>query len=406
MSQTFVPASEAEIVEIVRSAIASGGSLRVAGADTKSGWGRPVQASGTLSLTGLSGIDLYEPEELVLSARVGTKMAELEQRLAQHGQQFAFEPPDLGPLFGKAAGEGSLGGAIGCNLAGPRRISAGAARDHLLGFSAVNGLGDAFKAGGRVVKNVTGFDLAKLLSGSFGTLAAMTQVTVKVLPAPEDSCTVLVAGLDPAAAVEAMGLALRSPHEVSGAAFLPAGVAARARLGALGRGATSATLLRLEGAGPSVAARRMALLHLLKDRGTLADLSVADSRLVWREIRDVASLIGDGPRAIWHISVPPAAGAKIVHEITEAHDDFYLDWGGGRIWLASASDAVRAAERIRHAISGVGGHATLIRADEEARLRVSVFQPPPRVEAALAQRLKDNFDPHRIFNPGRMYEGL
>ena len=194
MSQTFVPTSEAEVVAAVRWAIADGQSLAVSGSGSKLGWGRPIDAAASLSLSALGGIDLYEPEELVLSAHAGTKMSELEQRLAQHGQQLAFEPPDLGPLFGVPAGHGTLGGAIGCNLSGPRRIAAGAARDHVLGFSGVNGLAEPFKAGGRVVKNVTGFDLSKLLTGSFGTLAILTHITLKVLPAPDESHSVLVFG--------------------------------------------------------------------------------------------------------------------------------------------------------------------------------------------------------------------
>jgi len=405
MSQTFVPTSEAELVEAVRWAIAQRQSLAISGSGSKLGWGRPAEPSASLSLRALDGIDLYEPEELVLSAHAGTKIGELEQRLAQQGQQLAFEPPDLGPLFGVAAGQGTLGGAIGCNLSGPRRISAGAARDHVLGFSGVNGLADAFKAGGRVVKNVTGFDLSKLLSGSFGTLAVMTHITLKVLPAPEESCSILVLGTDAYAAIDVMETALRSPHEVGGAAYLPARSAARSRVASIAEIAQPVVVLRLEGTAPSVAARAAALKDLLKDRGAIADLTAVDTRAVWREIRDVAPYIADRSRAVWHISVPPAAGAKIAAE-TAADDDIILDWGGGRIWLASAQDVAATALRIRRIVNRVGGHATLIRADDAARRSVPVFQPPSRAEAALIARLKDNFDPHRIFNPGRMYEGL
>jgi glycolate oxidase FAD binding subunit len=412
--QTFVPRGEAEVVETVRWAIAGKQSLAISGSGSKFGWGRPPEhtagPSASLSLTALDGIDLYEPEELVLSARAGTKMSELEQRLAQHGQQLAFEPPDLGPLFGLEAGQGTLGGAIGCNLSGPRRISAGAARDHVLGFAGVNGLAESFKAGGRVVKNVTGFDLSKLLSGSFGTLAVMTHITLKVLPAPEDSCSILVFGADANAAIPIMGAAMQSPHEIGGAAYLPARVAARSRVAPIAQAGKPVVVLRLEGATPSVAARSAALKDLLRDRGEIADLTMIESRAVWREIRDVAPYVdavpGGGTRAIWHISVPPAAGAKIAAEIADRDDDLYFDWGGGRLWLASTADVAAAAMRIRGAVAAVGGHATLIRAAEEARRIVPVFQPLSRAEAALIGRLKDNFDPHRIFNPGRMYEGL
>ena len=410
MMQTFVPRGEAELVEAVRWAITDKQSLAISGSGSKLGWGRPPESTAqplaALSLDALDGIDLYEPEELVLSARAGTKMSELEQRLAQHGQQLAFEPPDLGRLFGAPAGAGTLGGTIGCNLSGPRRLSAGAARDHVLGFAGVNGLAEPFKAGGRVVKNVTGFDLSKLLCGSFGTLAALTHITLKVLPAPEDSCSILVFVADANAATLIMGAALQSPHEIGGAAYLPERVARHSHVAPIAQAGKSVVALRLEGAAPSVAARGAALKDLLKDRGEIADLTMVESRGLWGEIRDVAPYVGDAVRSVWHISVPPAAGAKIAAEIAAPDDDFYFDWGGGRIWLASETDVVGAATRIRRAVAAVGGHATLIRAADEARRTVPVFQPPSRAEAALIGRLKDNFDPHRIFNPGRMYEGL
>jgi glycolate oxidase FAD binding subunit len=267
-------------------------------------------------------------------------------------------------------------------------------------------LAEPFKAGGRVVKNVTGFDLSKLLSGSFGTLAVMTHITLKVLPAPEDSCSILVLGADADAAIRIMGAAMQSPHEVGGAAYLPGRVARHSRVAPIAQAGKPVVVLRLEGAPPSVAARGSALRDLLKDRGEIADLTMIESRGLWREIRDVAPYLGDAARAIWHISIPPSAGAKIAAEIADPDDDFYFDWGGGRIWLASGADPVVVAARIRAAVAAVGGHATLIRAADEVRRTVAVFQPLSRAEAALIGRLKDNFDPHRIFNPGRMYEGL
>jgi glycolate oxidase FAD binding subunit len=406
VNQLFEPASEAEIVDVVQRAAVDRNALTIAGADTKRGWGRPVMAAAQLSVKNFGGIDLYEPEELVLSARAGTTMSEIAQRLSQQGQHLAFEPPDFGPLFGSAAGAGTLGGTVACNLAGPRRIAAGAARDHVLGFAGVNGLGDAFKAGGRVVKNVTGFDLAKLMSGSFGTLAVMTTITLKVLPAPEDSCSVLVFGPTADAAIEIMGLALRSPHEPSGVAFLPERVAARAALATDARSGSSVVVLRLEGASPSVRARCAALKDLLMDRGEIVEIAAAESRDLWHAIRDVAPLIGDGTRAVWHLSVPPAMGARVAAEIAGADDDLYFDWGGGRIWFASATDPFVACDRIRAAINRTGGHATLFRASAQQHNTVAVFQPLSRVEATLVGRLKDQFDPYRILNPGRMYEGL
>jgi glycolate oxidase FAD binding subunit len=297
----------------------------------------------------------------------------------------------LGPLYGVPGAGGTLAGAIACNLAGPRRISAGAARDHLLGFTGVSGRGQVFKSGGLVVKNVTGFDLSKLIAGSFGTLAVMTTLTLKVLPAPEATMTIVLSGRSTADATQAMTRALNSPHDVSGAAYLP-GMR------------PSLTALRLEGTKASVAARADALRSLLGS-GDLLD--TASSQRFWGEVRDVAPILPDPDRAIWHLSVPPASGAIVADAILARLDaQYYLDWGGGRLWLAVAGEVAESAAVIRDAVARSGGHATLMRASEGARRRVPPFQPLPAPQAALVKRLKQTFDPAGILNPGRMYEGI
>jgi glycolate oxidase FAD binding subunit len=405
VTTAFAPKTGAEVVEAVRLAVAQREPLIVQGSGTKSGWGRPVSADAVLDMSALAGFELYEPEELVLSARAGTSLVEIERRLAQQGQHLAFEPPDLGPLFGAPAGAATVGGILACNLAGPRRIQGGAARDHVLGFAGVNGLGESFKSGGRVVKNVTGFDLSKLLAGSFGTLAVMTEITFKVLPAPEMVRTILLFGLAPALAVDVLGSALRSPHEVSGAAHLPEAPAERSSVAQVARAHTSITAIRVEGTPSSVAARSQGLRGLLAGKADIAELDTAESRTLWREIRDVAPLLDRSAADVWHLSVPPAEGARVAQRIQGALDaEVYFDWGGGRVWLATRADAVRAAPAIRSAVGTAGGHATLVRASDASRRAVAPFQPPSAVEARLAERLKDNFDPHRILNPGRMYE--
>ena len=259
------PTDARQVAELVAWAAAEETPLEVLGGGSKRALGRPVEAEHAVDLSGLTGISLYEPEELVLSAGVGTTLAEIERTLAAHAQVLAFEPPDLGLLLGAEAGSGTIGGAVACNLAGPRRIKAGAARDHFLGLEAVSGRGEAFKAGGRVMKNVAGYDMCKLLAGAYGTLAAMTRVTLKVLPAPEATRTLLLLGLDPVAATAAMTAALGSSHEVSGAAHLPASVAAR--LAEAAGAGKSLTAIRVEGIVPSVEARTAALRQELSDYG-------------------------------------------------------------------------------------------------------------------------------------------
>ena len=279
MADTLKPRDGKDVEEAVRWALNEGKTLEVVGAGSKRALGRPSQSDLTLDLSGLAGVTLYEPEELVLSARAGTPLAEIEALVASKGQQLAFEPMDYGPLLWGRKGAGTLGGALAANLSGPRRIKAGAARDHFLGVSAVSGRGETFKSGGRVVKNVTGYDLCKLLAGSFGTLAVMTDVTIKTLPRSQTEETVLVFGLDDAEASKAMVAAMGSACEVSGAAHLPGATAALSGVVAGGR---SVTAFRLEGVAPSVAHRKRALAGLLKSYDPTAT----------RESRNIRRLLG------------------------------------------------------------------------------------------------------------------
>ena len=405
------PETPAQVVEAVAWAAAEEAPLEVMGRASKRALGRPVQAANDLDLSGLSGILLYEPEELVLSARAGTRLAEVEAALIEKKQMLAFEPADLGPLLGGEAGQGSLGGMLACNLAGPRRLKAGAARDHFLGAEAVSGRGEAFKTGGRVVKNVSGYDLCKLLAGSYGTLAAMTEVTVKVLPAPEKTRTVLLFGLDDAGGLRAMTRALQSAHEVSGAAHLPARLAAASAVSYVAGAGAAVTALRIEGPGPSVEHRTAALRRELADLAETEELHGANSGVFWAEVRDVKPLVAHPERAVWKVSVPPASGAAVAARLARENDAlYYFDWGGGLIWLAlPASDALAFEARhaaVRDAFRDCGGHATLIRAPEEVRAGVPVFQPQDGALAALTRRVKEGFDPKGILNPGRMTAGV
>ncbi|WP_416356977.1 glycolate oxidase subunit GlcE [Aureimonas phyllosphaerae] len=397
---TLRPRSPEEVLEIVAAALADETPLAVEGSGSKAGLGRPVQAARTLSLSALSGLHFYEPEELVLSARAGTPIAEVEALVEAKGQRLDFEPMDYGPLHGLPRGLGTLGGAIACNLSGPRRLKQGAARDHILGLSAVSGRAEAFKAGGRVVKNVTGYDLSKGMTGSFGTLAVLTDLTIKVMPKPPAETTLVVRGLDDEAAAGAMAAAMGSSAEASGAAHLPYGIPARVGEGVLGREA--ATAIRLDGFGPSVEARAAHLGAGLQRVGPLERLDGEASAAFWRDVRDVMPFADGTERPVWRISMTPtrAPGFVMALRMRLAADAFY-DWQGGLVWLrldgGPEAETVRA-ELARHG----GGHATLVRASLADRAAVPVFQPQPGPLAALSQRLKDQFDPKGILNPGRM----
>ena len=388
MTGTIRPRDATELRQAVEWALGEGVTLDVRGEGSKLALGKPMRCAQALDLSGLSGIVDYAPEELVVTLRAGTPMREVEALLAQRNQMLAFEPPDLGPLLGQAPGRGTLVGAVMGNLAGSRRLSAGAARDHLLGFSGVNGRGESFKSGGRVMKNVTGYDLSKMLAGSWGTLAVLDEVSVKVLPAPDQTATLLLLGLDDAAGVRAMCAAMGSPHEVSGAAHLP------------GR-----TALRLEGVAPSVEARLKGLRVLMADAGAkMEELGTLESRTFWREVRDVAPLKAAPDAVVWKISCPPTEGPAILARIKNRRPEAqaFYDWSGGLIWLALPPSADADHTIVRGALGATGGHATLIRAPEAVRAAVPVFQPQSAALVALAGRVKESFDPKGLFNPGRM----
>jgi glycolate oxidase FAD binding subunit len=392
----FRPSDEADLVAIVQQALASEEPLELIAGGSKRGLGRPLQVPHVLDLGGFSGIRDYEPEELVLTAGAATPLSEIETALDGARQMLAFEPGDWRALLGTSAEASTLGGAIACNLAGPRRLRQGAARDHFLGFHAVSGLGEAFKAGGRVVKNVTGYDLSKLMAGSHGTLAALTEISVKVLPRPEATRTVVLSGLDVGQALAAMTQALNSAHELTAAAHLPAEVAS---------GGRAMTLARVEGPAPSVEARAAALRRELASYGD-AEITGDDVSLeLWREIRDAAPLASLTDRAIWRVSVAPSTAPALIATLGKKLDlRYFLDWGGGLVWLAVPPAQDAGAAIIRSAIGG--GHATLIRASDAIRAAVSVFQPQAREVAALSARVKESFDPKRLFNRGRMYREL
>ncbi|MGQ7793846.1 glycolate oxidase subunit GlcE [Faunimonas sp. B44] len=407
MSETsgtaFRPESAEGVREVVAWAAAEERPLEVLGHGTKRTVGRPVQAEHALDLTSLTGVTLYEPEELVLSARAGTPIAQIEALLAGRGQELPFEPMDHGPLGGGAAGRGTVGGVVAANVGGPRRIKAGAARDHVLGVAAVSGRGEIFKAGGRVVKNVTGYDLSRGLAGSWGTLAVLTDVTLKVLPRAEAATTLVLERLADDDAVRALAAAMGSPYEVSGAAHLPAGLAGD--LPGLGHG-RAATLIRLEGFEPSVAYRAERLAGLFADVAPAERVSGEASAALWRAVRDAMPFAASA-RPLWRVSVAPTAGPAVVSALAGRSVRHFYDWSGGLVWIEVPDEADDAcAGLIRTAIEAAGGgHATLVRGSAALRTAVPPFQPQPAALAALSRRLKEQFDPNGILNPGRMAAG-
>ncbi|AXS39400.1 glycolate oxidase subunit GlcE [Breoghania sp. L-A4] len=403
MAENFKPRTAEELREAVAWAVAEEQPLEIRGHGSKAALGRPTQAGHMVDLGDLSGVTLYEPDELVLTARAGTPLAEIETLLAEHNQELAFEPMDYGLLLGERAGRGTLGGLYATNLAGPRRIKAGAARDHVLGVQAVSGRGEVFKSGGRVVKNVTGYDLSKAIAGSWGTLAVASEVTFKVLPKAETQATIALTGLDDARAVDALAAGMGSSAEVSAAAHVPADTAGRFGVDMPG-GGHAVTLLRLEGIRPSVDYRAEALSALLAPFGSVERVDAAPSAVIWRAIRDVTAFAGSSD-PVWKLSVTPSEAPAVLGRIRSSVDcHAYYDWAGGLIWLMVPDGGEAHADVVRGAV-GAHGHATLIRAPAAVRAAVAVFQPQEAALALLGKRLKQQFDPQGILNPGRMVAG-
>ncbi|MDO8981974.1 MAG: FAD-binding protein [Afipia sp.] len=397
-----------DVEQAVRDALAAEQPLEIVGHGSKREIGLPLATNAVLDLSALNAITSYEPNELIVTVQAGAPMADLLSLIDSKNQQFAFDPMDTSVLLGTPRDAGTVGGMIAAGLAGPRRIKAGGARDHLLGANAVSGFGESFKTGGKVVKNVTGYDLCKLLAGSWGTLSVMTEVTLKVMPKAETERTLVLRGLDDVAANRAMTMALGSPYDVSGVAHVPASIfrAAGGALSALGESRQSVTLIRLEGIGASAPHRAGSVSQTLAAFGAAEMIEDEVSASVWASIRDVTPFAASGSLGawpVWRVVCPPASGGAFGQALArETGGDVIYDWGGGLIWAALPPAADAHATLLRQRLKSIGGHATLLRATDQVRNTVDVFHPQEAGVAALGLRVKASFDPRNILNRGRM----
>ncbi|RQS12118.1 FAD-binding protein [Burkholderia sp. Bp8998] len=383
------PRDAEDLVDIVADADSHGRSFEIVGGGTKRGFGEPISADALLDLSSVSGIDFYEPEELVIKVRAGTPIEVVHEALAAHRQQLAFEPPDYGALFGEQAGRSTIGGIVASNLSGPRRVSSGGVRDAVLGVEGVNGRGEAFKAGGRTVKNVTGYDLPRLMAGSFGTLAVLTTVTLKLQPAWSDEITLLIDGIDDETAIELLTDALQLPFDVSAAAHIGGA-----------RREAQTTALRLEGFGVSLAARAKELMKRLGRSFTVQSIGTDASRGFWRALRNLQVFADDPNACIWRLMLPGTQAAGIVESMG---GDAIYDWGGSLVFLRTdGADVAVQAEPLRRAVDAVGGRACLLRAPATLRRTVGAFHRRPAALRALGERVRGIFDPNRVLNPGRL----
>lgn len=396
MDKLATPASEREVQDLVRQAKAEGAPVEIIGGGTRRALGRQVQAASTLSLAKHAGVTLYEPGALTIIAKAGTPLAEVEQTLATEGQRLPFEPMDHRGLLG-SEGEPTIGAVVACNNSGSRRIQAGACRDSAIGVRFVDGNGEAIKSGGRVMKNVTGYDIVKLMCGAYGTLGIVTEVAFKVLPVSARQSTLAIRGLPDEAAIGALSVALCSPFETTGAAHLP------------NEPGGPLTLLRVEGFETQVS-YRLERLRALCATAVGGEASIVESSIVegaehdalWRRVRDAEPFHGrDG--AVWRISVKASDGPAVAARIRDTSGgDVFYDWGGGLIWALVPEGEDANAPAVRGAFAGLGGHATLIRASAPVRNAVPVFEPQADRLAKISRGLRQKFDPAGVLNPGRM----
>ncbi len=389
MSTTQTPRDSRDVAEAIASAAASRGAIEVVGGGGKLDVGQPDRDTIRLSMRNLDRVIDYDPAELVITLEPGVLLGDVEALLASRNQMLAFEPWDFALLSGGQPGQGTIGGLVASGLAGSRRLSAGGVRDHLLGFTAVNGQGEIVKSGGRVVKNVTGYDLSKLMAGSWGRLGAIVELSLKVLPRPRERRTLALRGLSPQQAVVAMGEAMRAPADVAAAAHVetPTG---------------GLTLLRLEGFGPSIAARSDLLRRRLAD-GALEEVPSEFAEAHWRAIQSASYLANDRDRpSLWRISLPPAAGGQLWMRLRETGAEVCLDWAGGLAWARSSAQA---AASIRAVAGGLEGRAMLLKGPADLRRTTAAFHPDKPAVATLSERVRRAFDRAGVFSPDRFSGG-
>ncbi len=398
--EIIVARSEAEIADAVLAALDDKTPFEIVSGGGKRDYGRPVSAQRILDVGALSGIIKYEPEELVFSAHAATPLKEIEAALAERKQVLGFEPADWGALFGGDHGRATLSGTLATNASGARRVKAGAARDHVIGARFVNGKGEAIKAGGSVIKNVTGFDLPKLMCGAFGTLGVLTELTMRVVPLPARTVSFAIIMSSAEAGLRALRQAAALPIDPTGLAYLPEsaiGASAVARAGSFA-GAAGIAVIRLEGAA-SALTEKLAILRQTFGGFDASTFNDSVTSGLFREI-STGEVFVNRATDIWRLCVPSSAAHEAVER--SGAEFWYADWAGGLLWLGLNGDE-ETASRLRGLTARLGGHATLMRASAAARQSLDVFEPEAPTRAALTRTVKAAFDPHRLFNPDRMF---
>ena len=401
---TFKPSSREEISRIIKECYKKNIPVEISGLKSKKSIGRNFQSEKTLDLSNYSGIIEYKPEELYIKVKCGTPIKDIIIELDKNNQQLAFEPVDFGPLFLGKKNEGSIGGVVSCNFSGPRRFKAGSVRDHVLGFQGVNGKGEIIKSGGTVVKNVTGYDLCKLLSGSFGTLSVLTEISVKVLPKPPVNKTLVIDNPHLKKALEYLRLALSSSSDPSGGVFYPEYFRNNFMLNDLTTDG-SITAIRIEGPSASIEHRIKKLCKELRvSNNEIAILEHEQSNIFWEKTQSlrVFSELKDN---LLRIVVPASEAFEVLNKIKVYETKYFVDWGGNLIWLQIETIDSKILREIKEIVNQASGYITVIKIEENLKASIDVFTIDP-VKYKISEKIKKSFDPKRILNPGKMYSGI
>ena len=400
----FNPSSREEIAEIIRNCYKKNIPLEINGSKSKNKIGRNFQAEKTLDLTSYSGIIDYKPEELYIKVKAGTPINSIIEELDKHDQQLAFEPVDFGFLFNGKSNNGTIGGVISCNFAGPRRFKVGSARDHLLGFQGINGKGEIIKSGGTVVKNVTGYDLCKLISGSFGTLSVLTELSVKVLPKPQSSKTLIINNPHIKKAIEYLGTALSSSSDPSGGVFYPEQFDQSFTFNDLThKGAITA--IRIEGPSNSVDHRIKNLsaeLGLLENEYSI--LESVQTKIFWNKTKNL-EIFSNSKKNLLRIVVPISETLSVLQKMKPYEINYFLDWGGSLIWVELEKISLKILREIKDIMQQHSGYFTIIKVEDDLKASADIFTIDP-IKYKISEKIKKSFDPKRIFNPGKMYSGI
>jgi len=401
---TLRPTSEEDIANIVKHCYKKNIPLEISGLGSKKKIGRNFQSQKTLELSDYSGIIKYEPEELYIKVKSGTPIKEIKNELDKKNQQLAFEPTDFGSVFEGTNNEGSIGGVLSCNFSGPRRFKVGSARDHILGFKGVNGKGEIIKSGGTVVKNVTGYDLCKLITGSFGTLSIFTEISVKVLPKADLTKTLVIENPHLKKGLEYLNTALGSSTDPSGGVFYPDYFRSHFIFNDLTTEGPI-TAIRIEGSKLSVDERINQLLKEFNIRSKeVSILDPTQSNIFWENTRCLKVFTNLKSNLI-KVTVPASETFNLINKFKPYDVKYFIDWGGNLIWLQIDELDLNKLEEIRSLVKNVGGYLTIIKVEDSLKASIDIFTIDD-VKYKISEKIKKSFDPKRILNPGKMYTGI